>query len=177
MTTQEMQAHIVDGVRRAMSDLCSTMLGCEAEPGEVRVVAQPLEESEGVVALIGMAGPWIGTGAILCKPDMACKLAGAMLMSEYAEVDDEVLDAVAEVANMVIGNLKTSLEEMVGAMGLSTPTVIHGASFTTKLGGNHGWTLMPFAIMGGTVLVQVCLLPNVDGRTTPRLDIVGALAR
>jgi chemotaxis protein CheX len=171
MNNQEMQDLVVSGLISAMENLGSTMLGCSVEAGEPVVIAHPLQEGEGVVALIGMAGPWMGTGAVLCKPDIACRLAGAMLMSEYDTVNDDVLDAVAEVANMVIGNLKTMIEDKVGSMGLSTPTVIHGASFTTKVGGNHGWTLIPFKMMGGEVLVQACIIESPVGH--PRVDVIG----
>ena len=173
MTNEEMQALVVGGLRQSVEGLCSTMLGCEVTAGDARVLEHPLQEAEGVIALIGMAGPWFGTGAILCKPELARKIAGAMLMSEYDSVNDDVLDAIAEVSNMVIGNLKTMIEEKVGPMGLSTPTIIHGASFTTKIGGSNGWTLIPFRMMGGELLVQACVLPNIEGRSAARIDITG----
>lgn len=173
MTRQEMDTLVKSGVRSSVENVCSTMLGCAAEVGAPSLIGHPLQESDGVVALIGLAGPWIGTGALTCKPDLACKLAGAFLMSEYDKVNDEVLDAIAELANMVIGNLKTIIEEQVGPMGLSTPTTIYGASFTTKIGGTHEWTLIPVKVLDGDLLVQVCILPNEHGRAHQRLDIVG----
>jgi chemotaxis protein CheX len=173
MTTEEMQVLVEDGIRSSVENVCGMMLGCTVVVGEPRIIGHPLQESDGVVALIGMAGPWIGTGALTCNPEMARKLAGAFLMAEYDEVNDEVLDAIAELANMVIGNLKTVIEEKVGPMGLSTPTTIYGASFTTKIGGSHAWTLMPVMVCDGELLVQVCILPNQEGRSHARLDIVG----
>lgn len=173
MTNEMMQELVEAGIRSSVANVCGTMLGCPVEAGPTRIIGHPLQESEGVVALIGMAGPWIGTGALTCKPEVARQLAGAFLMAEYPAVNDEVLDAIAELANMVIGNLKTMIEEQVGAMGLSTPTTIFGASFTTKIGGANAWTLIPFQICGGELLVQVCLLPNEQGRWHSRLDIVG----
>jgi len=173
VTNAEMQDLVEEGLRKSVEGLCSTMLGCDVTPGAARQIAHPLQEAEGVIALIGMAGPWFGTGAVLCKPEMACKIAGAMLMSEYETVNDDVLDAIAEVSNMVIGNLKTMIEEKVGPMGLSTPTIIHGASFTTKIGGSNGWTFIPFQMMGGELVVQACVLPNLEGRSMSRIDILG----
>jgi chemotaxis protein CheX len=173
MTIEEMQVVVEGGVRDAVENVCGTMLGCSVEVGKTRMIGHPLQESDGVVALIGMAGPWIGTGALTCKPEVARKLAGAFLMTEYDEVNDEVLDAIAELANMVIGNLKTVIEDRVGQMGLSTPTTIYGASFTTKIGGANTWTLIPVLVCGGELLVQVCILPNQEGRSHHRLEIVG----
>lgn len=173
MTREEMLALADSGIRGSMENICGTMLGCDVEVGSMREIAQPLQESEGVVALVGMAGPWIGTGALTCRREVACRLAGAFLMAEYDEVNEEVLDAFAELANMVIGNLKTLIEEEVGPMGLSTPTTIYGASFTTKIGGANAWTLIPVKICGGELLIQLCLLPNQEGRVGHKVDVVG----
>lgn len=173
MTKEEMQVLVEDGIRSSVTNVCGTMLGCAVVAGPTRIIGHPLQESDGVVALIGMAGPWIGTGALTCRPEMAMQLAGSFLMSEYDSVNDEVLDAIAELANMVVGNLKTVIEEKVGPMGLSTPTIIFGASFTTKIGGSNTWTLIPFDVCGGELLVQVCILPNEHGHGHARLDIVG----
>ena len=41
------------------------------------------ETFQGVVALVGVAGAWTGTGHISCSALFAQKLAGALLMSEY----------------------------------------------------------------------------------------------
>jgi CheY-specific phosphatase CheX len=43
-----------------------------------------------------------------------------------------VLDAFAELIDMIIGNVKTALEEHLGPMGMSVPTVVHGKNFTTR---------------------------------------------
>ncbi len=173
MTQEQMNELVERGVKESVENVGGTMLGCDVVVGPKRMIDHPLQESDGVVALIGMAGPWIGTGALTCKPDVACKLAGAFLMTEYESVNDEVLDAVAELANMVIGGLKTTIEEQVGQMGLSTPTTIFGASFMTKIGGAQKWALIPVQLCGGEMLVQVCILPNNEGRQLQRLDIVG----
>lgn len=174
MTRQEMNVIVEQGVRSSVENVCGTMLGCSVEVGETRQIGHPLQESDGVVALIGMAGQWVGTGALTCKPDLACRLAGALLMDTFDKVNEEVLDAVAELTNMVIGNLKTVIEEHVGPMGLSTPTTIYGASFTTKIGGSQEWTLIPVRVCDGDLLVQVCMVPNEQGRgSLNRLDVVG----
>lgn len=162
MTEEEMGILVDEVVRDAVNNICTQMMGCEVEGGPTQRISHPLQESDGVVALIGMAGPWIGTGALMCKPELACTLAGKFLMSEYAKVDDEVLDAIAELSNMVFGNLKTSIEERVGEMGLSTPTTIFGASFSTKIGGSQAWAMIPFHLCGGEMVIQVCVMPNRD---------------
>jgi len=175
MTQEEMNALIVHGIGMAVPNVCEIMLGVPAVVGEARQIGHPLQESDGVVALVGMAGAWIGTGALSCRPPVACKIAEAFLLTECPTVNDDVLDAVSELANIVIGNLKTVIEEQVGDMGLSTPTTIYGASFTTKIGGSSEWTLVPVEICGGEMLVHVCMLPNLDRSSHQRFEHVGHL--
>ena len=73
--------------------------------------------ASGVVSLIGLAGAWVGSGSLSCSADFACKIASQLLMTEYTADHEDVLDAVAEVTNMIIGNVKTALEKPPGSDG------------------------------------------------------------
>ena len=53
-------------------------------------------------------------------------------MTESPAVNEEVLDAVGELTNMIIGNVKTVAEAIVGPLNLSVPTVIYGRNFTSR---------------------------------------------
>jgi chemotaxis protein CheX len=156
-----LQSEIVAAIRSATSDVFSTMLSMEvaAEEGFTQG-GEPNGPASGVVSLIGLAGSWVGTGSLVCSADLACKLSSQFLMSEFEAVNDEVLDAVAEITNMIIGNVKTVIEEKVGAMGLSTPTVIYGRNFQTRSARIHEWTVVPFLCFGERLFVQMCLAPN-----------------
>jgi chemotaxis protein CheX len=72
-------------------------------------------------------------------------------------VSEDVLDAVAELANMIIGNVKNALEEQLGPMGMSIPTVVFGHNFTTRGGGAESWTVVPFACERSQLTVKMCL--------------------
>src|SRR5712692_9671205 len=126
MTQEVHPDQIVSAVRTAASEVFSTMLHLPLEPSEPRQVSDDPSAFDGVMALVGIGGSWTGSGRISCSAPLACKLAGALLMSPYEGVNEDVLDAVAEVANMIIGNVKTIFEERLGPLGLSVPTVIFG---------------------------------------------------
>ena len=74
--------------------------------------------------------------------------------------DEEVLDAVAELTNMIVGNVKTVLERKLGAMGLSTPTVIYGRNFETRTVGSREWVTVPFQCGEYSMGVQITIAPN-----------------
>lgn len=164
-----MRGKVLQAVLAATESVFSTMLAMDLTAGEVRETNGAANLTDGVVSLVGLAGPWMGTGSIACSPGLACKIAGALLMTEFPGVDDEVLDAFAEVTNMVIGNVKTIIEEEVGLMGLSIPTVIFGKNFTTKSVGTQNWTVIPFHYEGETMVVQICLVQNTKGQPSSRV--------
>jgi len=163
------QEELVEAIRAATGEVFTTMLNLNVTPGDTFVEKEEAVPSSGVVSLIGLAGSWVGSGSLACSTGCAVKLASALLMAPYTAIDEDVLDAVAEVTNMIIGNVKTALESRLGAMGLSTPTVIYGSNFQTRSSGHQEWTVVPFALEAERMCVQVCIAPNVDaGKKTTR---------
>ena len=170
MTEAEMRKKIAEAIRTSTQEVFSTMLGMEAHVVDVFPHCQAPHPTDGVVSLIGLAGPWVGSGSIVLGPELACKLTGALFMAEYIDVNGEVLDGVAEVTNMIIGNVKTFVEEMVGPMGLSIPTVIYGRNFATRcLGNADAWTVVRFLAQDMPMEVQVCLTTKREGFPASRL--------
>jgi chemotaxis protein CheX len=162
---------ITNSIRHAVMEVFSTMLVGEIEAGKVTVEQGSPETNDGVVSFIGLAGTWTGTGSITCSPIAACRVAAQMLMAEYPSVNEEVLDAVAELTNMIIGNVKTDLERHLGPLGLSIPTVVFGKNFRSKSGGAE-WIVHPFNWEGEALLVRLALTQNQKPSvlTTPRVN-------
>jgi chemotaxis protein CheX len=153
---------LVSLVRGATENVFETMLGQSIVSESAYMDSVASTSSNGVVSFIGLAGAWQGTGSIACSASCACRLASQLLMGNYTAVDDEVLDAVAEVTNMILGNVKTALEERLGPMGLSIPTVIYGRNFSSRTVGKQEWTVVPFDCDGERLEVQLCLAEQRD---------------
>ena len=153
---------LAEAIRVSTEDVFSTMLNVPASAGEVFVEKEEAAPASGVVSILGLAGSWVGSGSLSCSASCACWLASHFLMADYDAVNEEVLDAVAELTNMIIGNVKTRLEERLGPMGLSTPTVIYGLNFQTRGARNQEWTVVPFAVENHRLCVQICIVKNQD---------------
>jgi chemotaxis protein CheX len=152
-------ADIVGCITTSAQEVFSTMLGMEVVSEEIPVPkAVAGTPAAGIISLIGITGPWAGTGSLSCNAEFACLLASKLLMDNYSEVNDEVLDAVAEITNMIIGNVKTTLEQKVGDLGLSTPTVIYGLNFQTRSAQTHKWVGVKFACDALVLSVLMCLV-------------------
>lgn len=161
-------------VRSITGEVFSTMLSLDALAEEAYTEAQH-GKADGVVSFVGLASPGcVGTGSLQCSADTACYLASQFLMTEFSSIDDEVLDAFGELTNMIIGNLKTALEDHLGPMGLSIPTVVYGKNFSTRSPGNEEWTVLPFSWGNGKLYVRVCLKSkeNNQSRGAEKRDFV-----
>ncbi|MCW5978964.1 MAG: chemotaxis protein CheX [Bryobacteraceae bacterium] len=153
----EHQDQMVAAIRDSTAEVFATMLGLEVTPQESYVEVNQVGPSGGVVALIGLAGAWIGTGALHCNAECACLIASAMMQQTYEVIGDEVLDAISELTNMIIGNVKTSLEDALGVLGLSIPTVIYGRNFMTRSVQKADWIVAPFRCNGFTIQIKMCV--------------------
>jgi len=153
-----LQSLIVAGMRHATIEVFSTMLGVEltSEP-DVQVETGGPEANDGVVSLIGLAGPWVGTGSVTCSPEAACRVCSQMLMTDATAVNEEVLDAIAELTNMIIGSVKNDLEPDLGPLCLSIPTVVFGRNFRTRSAGSAEWIVMRFPWDEDQLVVKMCL--------------------
>ena len=156
-TTEMIQATHV-----AMTDVFSTMLGLEVEPGPTYCDHGNPSTNDGVMAFVGITGPWVGNGILSCAAECACRLCAAFLMTEAVGVTEEVLDAVGEIANMVVGNFKTAAEAQVGPLGLTVPTVIYGRNFTSRNVGNNEWLVMPFKCGDDVLEVRIWFAPAAE---------------
>ncbi len=158
---------IGSAIRGATQEVFSVMLGIEVAPGDPQT-GRAGQDHSGVVAVLGLTGAWGGTGQLSCESGLAMRIASKLLMSDYASVDEDVLDAIAEVANMIVGNVKTSLEQTLGPMGLSIPAVFFGGDFETRVVGKTNMVLVPFSCAEGSMTVQVAVAPIARTRLRHR---------
>jgi chemotaxis protein CheX len=151
---------LYEAMCRATEQVFATMLNMEVEPGVPIFEHDFPGHFDGVVSFVGLAGGWLGTGGLSCSASFARRIAGCFLMMDFAEVDDDVLDAVGELTNIIIGNLKGTLEQSVGPMALSTPTSIVGNNLTAHSLGRHRWTVVSFRCGEDKLDVMVHLVPR-----------------
>lgn len=166
---------LVRSITEATTEVFQTMLSMEVRYEGISADAPALEA--GLISLVGITGAWGGSGIFCCSPKLAGVICERMLGTEPSEVptiDEEVLDVVAEVTNMVIGNVKNGLELLTGPLAISVPTVIHGRNFqfrnTTGLRG----TALTFTTEGERFEVRVSIAPT--GETASNFSRIPFLA-
>ena len=152
-----------DAVERVMA----AMLGIAIGAGKASIEWGVPEPGDGVGAFIGIAGTWAGTGSMSCSAKLACRFCGLMLMTEAPSMNEDVLDAVGELTNMIVGNVKTDLERHLGPLCLSSPTAIIGRSFKTKGARNTQWNVLQYDIDGEPLTLKLSLVPRDTGCLAP----------
>ena len=111
----------------ACREVFDIMLGSKlGEP--VEDSATPLE----FTAMVGLAGQLRGVLSLRCSSKSAAIMASKMLGVEVGHGDEQMWDAVGEIANMIAGNFKNKLTGMGDGCMLSVPTVITGSDYNCR---------------------------------------------
>lgn len=106
----------------ATSSVFATMVGWEVTPGTPGTFEAQREYD--LTSLIGLSGASTGVVMVHWAQSTALKAVGAMLGSEPAEVNADVIDTLGELTNMVAGSAKASLSPMFSNLAL--PIVLFG---------------------------------------------------
>ena len=171
------QEVLVRSVTEATAEVFSMMLDMDIQAAGPVTDARP--STDGLIALVGITGEWGGSGVFCCSPMLASIISARMLGGEIDEtsrpvIDEEVLDVVAEVTNMMVGNIKNGLEPVTGPLAISVPTVIHGRNFEFRNGYGLKGTSISFITGKERFEVRVALAPSSEqGIVRSRIPILG----
>ncbi|MFH2123585.1 MAG: chemotaxis protein CheX [Pseudomonadota bacterium] len=143
----------------ATTDVFSTMLMMDL------VVGEPLEGSGGeissnITSMLGLGGDIRGMLAVHCPAAVAMAITGGFLGMDVDELNEDVKDAIGEIANMVAGNLKIAFAGHDLKIELAIPTSIVGESY--RVGGMLGAkrVAVPFAMPDGQFLMELKYIVN-----------------
>lgn len=133
-------------------EIFETMIMVDVTPGE------PLKEHVSkfkfsLSAMVGFAGFKQGNLAIHASDNVAKGLTQDFLGMEVEEINEDVEDAMGELANMLAGSLKPFISSNGGKVELSLPSVVHGEEYTLTVINKADWILIPFSVTHGDFLV------------------------
>ena len=145
---------IIGGCR----DVFSTMLMVELEADNV--VEGKTEIKSNITSMIGLGGGLKGLLAVHCPSSVAKKITSGFLGMDVEEIDDDVKDAIGEIANMVAGNLKISFAAIDVNIELAIPTSIVGDSFYVSGIADSTRIVVPFLMDNETFWVELMYIMN-----------------
>jgi chemotaxis protein CheX len=143
-------------VINATKEVFSTMVMMEA------VDDFPLKEPVrrfkcSITGMVGFAGTYSGVISIHCPVALALKITSNMLGVDCDEVNEDLNDAIGEIANMLGGSVKQVLSKGGLDVKLSIPTVISGEDYTVNSLSDNDCVVVPFTVEGYTLLVGLTL--------------------
>ncbi|MBA3005225.1 MAG: chemotaxis protein CheX [Proteobacteria bacterium] len=128
---------------------------------DISVAGPPLQASgaltDSITGMIGLAGTHKGVLAIHIPNPVAIAITSSFLGMDVDEINDDVRDAVGELANMLGGNVKTILSQKGRDIDLSLPSTISGHEYGFKATTNVDLVILPFKTEKGDFVVELQL--------------------
>lgn len=134
----------------AAREVFEIMLGCKLEPRTDN--SDPACE---FTAMVGLAGQLCGLLTLRCGTKSAALMASKMLGIEIKQADQQMWDAIGEIANMVAGNFKNKLTGISDGCMLSVPTVITGSDYNCRSMTDNAPLEVSFLFEGAPLLISL----------------------
>lgn len=148
----ELEEKIIESAK----EIFSSMIMMEIEVSkEATGVHQALNDS--ISGIIGLAGKRKGVLAIHLPKEVAMAITGSFLGMDVDEINEDVEDAVGELANMLGGNVKTILSERGRDIELSMPSTISGKHYDFQSTKDAERIAIPFICEAGKFSVELQL--------------------
>ncbi len=126
---------------------------------EISVLGEPLTElgplKKSITGMVGLAGTRKGVLAVHFPRQVALDVTSNFLGLEVSEVNEDVQDAIGEIANMLGGNLKTILSDRGRDIQLSLPSTISGDEYSFSSQAEVDQVILPFQAPSGVFYVEV----------------------
>jgi len=143
----------------AVVNVLGTMANVEASPGKP-FINKTRTATGDVTGLIGVTGYAQGTISLSLSQGAILLIVNNMLSESYAEINDDIADAVGELTNMIAGQARGDLSKQGMSFKASTPTVTVGKGHKVKHVGKAPVLAIPFSTSGGDLSVEVCFTEN-----------------
>lgn len=112
-----------------VKEVFTTMAGME-DLLHIPIVVDPLSHfNDCLSALIGIGGTYTGLVSIHVSNEFAAKLTEHLLDQADEPGQDEVEDALGEIANILAGSFKLHLAQSGAEVRISTPTIVAGKKY------------------------------------------------
>ncbi len=142
LTEEEMARYVID----ATKEVFSTMVMMDVE--DCFPLLEPVTKfSCSITGMVGLVGTYSGVMSIHCPRPLALKITSNMLGMEVEEVEqaeEDVNDALGEIANMLGGQVKMVLSTGGMDINISIPTVISGEAYSINSMAESDCVIIPF---------------------------------
>lgn len=136
---------LIKGLIKDVQDVFINMVGVEDLMHLPIQIDVTTHFKECLTAMVGLAGTYNGLVSVHLPWPLALSFTSLMLGMEVTEIDDDVNDAMGEIANMVAGSFKQHLSKGGSDIQLSTPSVVNGSDYVVTSGSSLENITLKFA--------------------------------
>jgi chemotaxis protein CheX len=126
---------------------------------DISVAGDPLTKlgpmKQSITGMVGLAGTHKGVLAVHFPKPLALAVTSSFLGMDVEEINEDVQDAIGEIANMLGGNLKTILSDKGKDIQLSLPSTISGDEYNFSSQAEAEQLIIPFKAPDGEFFVEV----------------------
>ena len=157
------EAVVMDAIDVSIRDVFKTMLGQTIEQIEAIELLEPTPSCESDGSAISVVMCWTGglkgSLTLTLSEQSAIAWTEGLLGPGISGVNQDVVDAIGELANLVVGSAKSRLSDF--SITMSLPVVIHAGLGSMGLQSNTLDFRMTYGFPGGKVCILVAITPPV----------------
>lgn len=151
---------LVEKFHKDIEGIFTAMVGVD-DLLAVPVLADPTTHfSHSVTAMVGFAGLFNGLLSLHVPQTLALKFTSSMLGMDVTELNDDVSDALGEIANMVAGSFKHHLSREGHEVRLSIPSVVSGGEYVISSGSLADTLTLQYHSYGEPFMISVVVEPE-----------------
>lgn len=152
-----LKAEYVNPFLKSTLETFSTMVGTKLSPEKIFLRKQDPEGIE-IAGIIGLSGDVVGSIIIGFTKPVALKAASTFVGEEFTEVNEDVADAIGELANIIAGNAKKYTSSF--SIDISLPSVISGKDVVINIPKDAPVMCIPLASDLGKFTLDVAMKPG-----------------
>ncbi|GAB6094164.1 chemotaxis protein CheX [Desulfatiferula olefinivorans] len=151
-----MDANLVNPFIEATLNILETTASTTATAGKPYVKKDP--RARGVITgVIRLTGKLSGTVALSFSGPGILSIVSNMFGEPLSELNDEIKDAVGEIANMVSGRATNSVAQKGMDCKAALDKVVMGDNHTVPHAGPYPAIALPFDTRAGDFTIEICL--------------------
>lgn len=150
-----MKAEHVNALIDATIDVIATMASLKVIPAKAYLKKEDLATGD-VSSIVGLTGMPTGSFSISFDKESILKIASRLFNEEITELDSDVAEAAGELANMISGQARKTIEEKGDLCDGAIPTVVAGEGHNLMHMTDGPKIAVPFTLDRAKITLEVC---------------------
>ncbi len=150
-----MDAKLINPFIEATLNVLGTMASTKAEAGKPYLKEDQVARGD-VSGILGLTGEAKGTISVSFSEKCILSIVSNMFGEDMKELNEEIKDAVGEIANLISGQARQKLEELGKSFKAAIPTVIMGKNHTITHITKDPIIAIPFNTDSGEFTIEIC---------------------